>query len=695
MHQIHIRIRSLIIQKTISGIRNNLLLTAILCFFAAANIIWIHIDTAPPSWDQAHYLFKSEMYYHTLIEDGVVSFFKSFPDIFKTKAPLITVMPIPFYFLFGNNDTSALYVNVLFVILAGYYLFRLGLLIAGRKEAIMSVFILNTFPLILGLSRQVYVEYGLMTFVIMWMYYLMSSQGLMKRKNALILGVVLGLGMLMKVSYPLYILFPTVYVLMREVQRTGKISKTLFANILIIFFIGSAIASIWYYKNIMTVIDFAVMSAYSDVAVHYGKGAVFSLKTIFDYWLTIINKGLSAYYVILIALVLFFSIVHSIKRNSKKLPNRGNIFLAVWFMVPFLVFTFAVNKNLRYIAPLLPAVALFLSNNLMNITWEKYRSVMVTAFLVLPAFNYVFLSFVPGNVIFEKGSVMLVSNRLGLAHPPVRETWPHRQIIEYLHRDAILVPNYNPFTTLLFDHPDLNFINLTYYAKNTQLNVQFNTNDFYKYEDLDDAVIRIEKETDYLLTKTGDIGPEFINKKNIPLLKKLAEGFLDFHQIEKIPLPDGTQLNIYRKNEQPFRVYQSSEMVKDHVSQRADPVIFGDSMQLLAHQTKYVQEGYRVKLFWKCLKEMRRNYKVFVHIYTDEDKLFVTADFQPTNNKYPTAFWRAGEIIVDEVQISGDMPEDIQIFIGVYNAQTMDRFPVTNKQADAPENIQGVKVFES
>jgi hypothetical protein len=136
-------------------------------------------------------------------------------------------------------------------------------------------------------------------------------------------------------------------------------------------------------------------------------------------------------------------------------------------------------------------------------------------------------------------------------------------------------------------------------------------------------------------------------------------------------------------------------MVKDHVSQRIDPVIFGDSMQLLAHQTKHVQEGYRVKLFWKCLKEMSRNYKVFVHIYTDEDKLFVTADFHPTNNKYPTAFWRAGEIIVDEVQISGDMPEDIQIFIGIYNEQTMDRFPVTNKQADAPENIQGVKVFES
>ena len=118
-------------------------------------------------------------------------------------------------------------------------------------------------------------------------------------------------------------------------------------------------------------------------------------------------------------------------------------------------------------------------------------------------------------------------------------------------------------------------------------------------------------------------------------------------------------------------------------------------MQLLDYRVDKVREGYHLKLFWKCLKDMRRNYKVFVHFYTDGDRPFMNADFHPTNNKYPTAFWRTGEIIVDEVTITGDIPEDIQLFVGVYNEKTMVRLPVSGKLADAPENIQGVKIYES
>ena len=685
----------MIIKKTVSGIRNTLLLSAILCFFAAANIVWIHLDTAPPSWSQADNLLHSELLYQILIEDGVSSFFRAFSEISETKAPLITVLPLPFYFVFGNNETSALYVNVLLIIISGYYLFRLGLLMAGRKEAVMGVFILNTFPLILGLSRQMYVDYALMVFVIVWMYYLMSSQGLTKRKNALILGVVLGLGMLMKISYPLYILIPTFYGVISEARRTSNYSKRLFVNIFIILAAGVMISSIWYYRNIMTAIDLAVMSAYGEFAAYYGNGAVFIIKSVLLYWLSIINNGLSAFYAFLIVTVLLFAIVHATRGNSQKKPDRVNPFLAAWFVVPFLVFTCAVNKELRYLAPLLPAVALFLGINLMKIPFRKHRSVMGAALLLFPAFNYLFLSFSPVSIQFEKGGFMIFSSRLGLAHPPVRQIWPQSEIVTYLHRDAVSTPNYNPVATLLFDHPHINFINMSYYGKTMGLNVQFNTNDFYTFENVDDAVRRIQEETDYLLTKSGDIGPEFANEKNIPVLQKLDKGLLDFRHLEKIDLPDGTVLNIYKKNTLPYRVYAGIEQVKERLVYRTGPVIFGGRMQLLDYRIKKVQEGYHGKFYWKCLREMKSNYKVFVHLYGEDDTLFQSADFHPTGDKYPTAFWREGEIIIDEVKISGDMPEDIRIFIGIYNEKTMDRLPVSGKPADAQENVRGVKIFEA
>ncbi len=178
-----------------------ILLSAIVLLMVVANIVWIGINTVPPMWDQSHYLYISQLNYSALCDGGFPALLKAFLVNLQIKAPLITVLPIPLYLIFGNSYTNALYVNLVFVILGGFFIFKVGMIAYGRRAAVLSVIVFNTMPLIIGLSREFLVEYGLTVLVVMWVFLVLRSESFQERKWCLLLGVVLGCGMLMKISF--------------------------------------------------------------------------------------------------------------------------------------------------------------------------------------------------------------------------------------------------------------------------------------------------------------------------------------------------------------------------------------------------------------------------------------------------------------------------------------------------------------
>ena len=105
-----------------------------------------------------------------------MAFLSVFSQVMGSKAPLITALPLPLHALLGESYWSARMVNVLLIVLASWALFRLGTLLAGRRVALLAVILLNTFPLAAAMSRQFLVEYGLITLVIVWVYYLAQWQ---------------------------------------------------------------------------------------------------------------------------------------------------------------------------------------------------------------------------------------------------------------------------------------------------------------------------------------------------------------------------------------------------------------------------------------------------------------------------------------------------------------------------------------
>jgi 4-amino-4-deoxy-L-arabinose transferase-like glycosyltransferase len=673
-------------------------LTCIILFFITINFIWIKIDKAPPMWDQSHYLLNSEILYHTLTSKGLYAFSRAFIDILQAKAPLITVLPIPFFLIFGNSYDSALYINLLLVILCSYYLYKLGAIIIGERQALLSIIILNTFPLIAGMSREILVEYGLMVLVISWFYYFVKSDYFQIKKYSYLLGIIFGLGMLMKITFPLYITFPTAFILFRKIISEKRELKKILKYIFTIFFISVILAGPWYSRNYEHIIQFAYTASFGDLAMKYWTGNIFSVQVISDYWLSLINYGISSYYFILsIIIIIIITFSKIIKRKSFLQIEKEYIFiLLLWFLVPFILLTFGKGKDYRYIAPICPPIALILSTLFYRTSIKRIWNTLLMLLLIFPIIHYFCFSFLLKNFNIKWEEMIFISNHLNYAHPPELKNWAesNEKLINYLLLDSAKLQNNYALSTVLFNYPYINFITSTYYARKNGSGLNFNTNDFYNNETTKDIIERIKQTSTYIITKSGDLGPDFSNIKNVQIIPLLENRTLNFNPINKIQLPDDTFLTIYKKEIDKELIYNNKNLLKKYPNAYKKQVIFSEIIKLVYYEIKEIPSGYKLTFFWECINLTSLNFKVFIHFKSDEMNKhdIANADHYP-NREYPTFLWRKGEIIKDVINISANLPKNLKIYIGLYDELDLSRLPVANKPVNSSENIIGVRIL--
>ena len=600
--------------------KHHLILIFIILFFVSMDFIWFTMDQVPPRWDQAYYLRESLILYDKLTNEGVLSFYNAFTDTMKVKAPLIAVVPIPFYLLFGKTHMSALAANLLFIILGSYYFYKLGALISKKRDALLGVFILNLFPLIFGLSREFWVENGLMTLVVVWLYYFLKSDCFESRKYSLILGILTGLGMLMKISFPLYIIAPMLFLCIKKVIKLKHLPGVYIKNALITLITGLLLAGTWYFKNFSHIINFAIAAGYGKMAENYQMGSVFALKTILGYWLCIINEGISTYMFLLIIFLVAIRIIAILsKQSSSALEKEYWHFLLIWFAVPLMVFTFGVNKDVRYITPFCPPIALLISIGLNNIPLKKYRQFITTTLLIFPVFNYLCISFFPKPVHLETKYFIFLNNNLVYAHLPVKEKWPNEKLIDFIRLDAMRIgisPHYIR-TLLLFDHQYINANTQNYYSKKNREGVYFATIDFYSKESIPDLADKIQHSSSYLVTKSDKLGPEFSNAKNISIVALLKSGKLNFEKIGTLPLPDETFLSVYRNKDIKAVGCQILDKLPNDIAQPLEVNFGGKVVYLGTTIEKRAENQLKISYYWQLKNELGTYKQIFVH-FTDK-----------------------------------------------------------------------------
>ena len=171
--------------------------------------LWVIPSRHYVGFDEGWHLEVSQHLYYGLTEYGNPGLLYKFIHAMQAKPPLVSLLPVPMYLIFGNHAISATAVNLVWLVLLNIFFFRLIRHFWGDGPALISCIFLQTMPLFQGLSRIVMAEYGTAALVILFMYFLFTQPPSLRR--AVMLGIITGLGLLEKVLFPTYIVGPVLW----------------------------------------------------------------------------------------------------------------------------------------------------------------------------------------------------------------------------------------------------------------------------------------------------------------------------------------------------------------------------------------------------------------------------------------------------------------------------------------------------
>lgn len=519
----------------------------------AAGLWFIRAERLPPTFDDAWYLENACRFYHALREEGFWAFAKEYAEAFRFKAPLISVIPLPAFFALGPSHDAALLANLLSLPVLAFYLFRIGRLAFNDAAGGLAVGIALTMPMLFGLSRRFFVESWLTAAVAATVWYLLASDAFRRAYANRVLGVLLGLGLLLKVLFPFYLLGPAIdTLLLRWNGRIGAFLKEMRRPVRTILYIAAPIALTWYGPNLVYVLGYLFRASYGDIAAHYGDTRVWHPAIIFSYWSLLSSDGPSYYYVlaglglgILLAIRLGWRV--SIRRLTSDPARRA---VALWLMIPFFVSTFGVNKDIRFMAPALPALALLLAGALEKATrGRKTRALILAAFFLIPLNQFIHQTFGTGIVpSLTTGGIRLFKEQTNYSGPPINEgLWRQEELVDSIHGIVGAGPT---VVAVGLEHPYLNANNLSYFSAKKSYPIKFVS---YGYAEIriERTVARLrDKEVDWLLlvdgVPEGEL-PEGVRAIDPQLRALISSGILPFARTASFQLSRDISASLWRR----------------------------------------------------------------------------------------------------------------------------------------------------
>ncbi|HYM12775.1 MAG TPA: glycosyltransferase family 39 protein [Bryobacterales bacterium] len=621
-------------------------------------LLWVnnsyyHANTRTPTYDEAWYLETSLHLYHRLTRGSLAEFLEAYRHAFGVKAPLISVLPLPLYLLFGTSYPSALLVNSFFLVIINIYLFLLARRLFSAEVGLAATVFYQTMPLACGLSRAVLTEYGLAALVIVWLYYLAASERLSRGPANFALGVVLGLGLLMKILFPAFIAGP--FLLVGMLRRRNPPSppaerfwlwricaRRPFAAIAMP---GLAIAATWYAFHLAELLRFAWQSSYGEIGENYAGGGLVA-------WvLRFLNEGTGCYYAA--ALLVLGAAALAASRHRARWDFRA-WFLLAWLLPPLVAIAAGRNHLIRFILPLLPVFAIALAAAIFSLgrRWIL-QAALALLVAIVPQRLYAALSYFPHGAGHEHavryGPFILFSRDLGWAHPPVfEESWGQQRLLAALHRLSATAAR-SQYAIVAVEHVYLNANLLSYLNAYEEYPLLFTTPG-YAESSLDRAIDRIYSfDARFLILGEGfrDL-PPFLNRLNGDLQAAVARGELPFHLEATVDLTHQMKALLYERDAPWKSIPPGADAPAPSHSQPAD---FIGGVRFLGYDwARRDSRLWQISYYWTTTSRVGQDYRITVDFIRGGHTL-LTRDHEIASGHHPFREWAPGEIIVETAPV--------------------------------------------
>jgi 4-amino-4-deoxy-L-arabinose transferase-like glycosyltransferase len=618
----------------------NVCLALVFVFFLGTTALWVSLDRSPGAWDDSWYLTNSLILYDTLVDHGVLAYWKKFLSTLEFKAPLIAVLPTPLYRLFGRHSGVAYGTNLVFMALLFGAVYRLARRYSSPRTSLVAVHITATMPLLYGLSRQYLVEYGLTALVAATICCLVESRCLRDSRKACCLGMFCGLGLMMKVTFPLYVFLPFCFACVQSLfpqpsptppsnahPRPARSSLLMW---LLAFVAPLALIALpWYGRNWRKTFDHAFRSGFSTMADQYGMGDPFSVVVVWRYLVHWVNDGISGGYFLMLVALAGTALWYKVRMKRPVLPSEGRTLVLLW-LLPFIVFLFGRNKDIRFTAPLLPAVAIVAAWMIDSAfsSLKRWGTFALVLLLPFPLTAYLHTSFgLLGNTRLAWGDLVLLAPQLSHARQPESQPWPHKQILEILRSHS----ETGGRKTLMLgsDTPHFNANNFELAAADGLYSFEISTSAYE--DDLPSLLNAANSKMFFVYKEGGEQEPQFTNHLFKPLVEDVKNSgkffnVSSYRDLTPLPtLPDGGKLVVY-KNHWPNSPIVEAQFYFDGidwggVELPAVNVTFGNVIRLTGLAFGIENQWLKVIYRWRSLSKLDQELLCFTHVLDDQRKV--------------------------------------------------------------------------
>ena len=465
-------------------------------------IVWQAVDRRPPEWDHANHLERALLCTRDLRAGDV----RAILERSSFYPPLATCVAGALGLLLPS-EAAATGALLAFLALGMLAVYLLGRRLADGTTGVAAALLFGGAPFVVYSTLHFQLDLPLASMVALALVALIATGGFTRLPAALGLGVVCGLGMLTKPTFALYVLPPALLLVLRGGRRAlpGAALATV---------VAAALSLPWFGPRLLGLGAQVDARAFAQAA-EAGHPEPFTLVGLtfyvrwLGYQLGLVTAGLAIAGLVLAAV-------------------RRQWLLLAAALAPFLVLEAIRNKNLRYSLPIAGALAVLAALPLGALPARVRR----VAAIALVAVTLVQLGSMTTGVPPNRMLPWLHTWWLPTAVPS-RADWRHHEILAVLDRDrrgapatVSVVPNFALFSVS----------NFRYYALRDGHDLQF-------VRAWDDPPLGV----DYMILKTGDVGPSWTAEKSRRVSERLtADANLArvFPVIGEFPLPDGSVASV-------------------------------------------------------------------------------------------------------------------------------------------------------
>lgn len=538
------------------------------CLLLAENAFWLSCNDQPPMWDSAFHLAHAYQFLHysrigPTGPGGIFSLTTIYPPLFyMTLTPLLRLG-------LGPDAATVVHWPFLLVILLSVY--ALGWKIfRNRTLGVLAAALTVTFPHIQWFSREIMIDLEVVAFTTLVMALALASEQFERRRFAVYLGVAMGFGMLFKWSVLFYVGPPLLwYAIQAFRQAPSPEQRRSRANhFLLAVLIGGTIPWPWYLFRIRELVHY-FLPVTQGLGKVEGDPGLWTLDGWLFYLRAMVGWQLFLPFTLLLVIALFLAV-------RERMPGLG--LLAAWLIGPYLIFSLMANKAPRFMAPLLPAVALMLAWFAVTRTGKHWRWILGVGMSVLAVFQAVMVSFgipwIPRSLMIARldrpafqqriitcrdgqpageteqnwpdGWFVYNQTAYDIYGPPVRADWHINGILDVIRRIPLPVDQ-TPTLGLTCDCARFNVWSFRDAALRRQLDVRI-----WRISAPGDGGTGFEPYR-FVLTKCGIQGPWWNTAANADSMAWILGHPDQFSEIGSWPLPDGSRCRLYLNRDAHYR----------------------------------------------------------------------------------------------------------------------------------------------